>query len=59
MFASFDAYPMPCTNILLNQLGEARHVSALDLTKERILAGAPKIEKRLALLHQKAYFNVG
>lgn len=31
--ATFDAYPMPLPDVLLSQLGEARYISALDLTK--------------------------
>lgn len=37
--AKFDAYPMPRTEILLDQVGEARYLSSLDLTK-RVLASA-------------------
>lgn len=32
-FADFDAYPMPQADILIGQLGEARFLSAIDLTK--------------------------
>lgn len=31
--AKFDAYPMPRADILLERLGAARYLSALDLTK--------------------------
>lgn len=31
--ATFDAYPMSRTDVLLSQLGEARYITALDLTK--------------------------
>lgn len=31
--AECDAYPMPRTGVLLSRLGEARYISALDLTK--------------------------
>lgn len=31
--ASFNAYPMPCFNVLLSCLSKARFISTLDLTK--------------------------
>lgn len=33
LIAKFDAYPMPRTDVLLNRLGSAKNLSALDLTK--------------------------
>ncbi|CAM4664066.1 unnamed protein product [Caretta caretta] len=57
--SQFDAYPIPCIDELVDQLGKARYLTTLDLTKGywQIPLAEDAKEKKTLSLHPMAFSN--